>query len=76
MPRRRRDQSGPCRSTGRRLDHRDKVAEILTKAGYGPIISMEADDGHWEGKTTKGGQKIEFHVDPHSGVITKAEPDD
>lgn len=36
---------------------------------------MEADDGHWEGKTTKGTQRIEFHVDPHSGKITKAEPD-
>ena len=54
---------------------RDRVAEILKQAGYGPIVSMEADDGHWEGKTTKGTQRIEFHVDPHSGKITKAEPD-
>jgi len=54
---------------------RDRVAEILKQAGYGPIVSMEADDGHWEGKTTKGTQRIEFHVDPHTGQITKAEPD-
>lgn len=54
---------------------RERVAEILQQAGYGPIISMEADDGHWEGKTTRGDQRIEFHVDPHTGKITKAEPD-
>lgn len=54
---------------------RERVAEILRQAGYGPIISMEADDGHWEGKTTRGDQRIEFHVDPHTGKITKAEPD-
>lgn len=55
---------------------RDRVATILEQAGYGPITSMEADDGHWEGETTRGNQRIEFHVDPHSGEITKAEPDD
>ena len=54
---------------------RERVAEILRNAGYGPIISLEADDGHWEGKTTRDGQRIEFHVDPHTGAITKAEPD-
>lgn len=54
---------------------RERVAEILRQAGYGPIISMEADDGHWEGKTTRGDQRIEFHVDPHTGKITKAEVD-
>ena len=54
---------------------RERVAEILRQAGYGPIISMEADDGHWEGKTTLGDQRIEFHVDPHTGKITKAERD-
>jgi hypothetical protein len=55
--------------------NRERVAEILRQAGYGPIISMQADDGHWEGKTTRGDQRIEFHVDPHTGQITKAEPD-
>lgn len=54
---------------------RERVAAILQQAGYGPILSMEADDGHWEGKTTRGEQRIEFHVDPHTGQITKAEPD-
>lgn len=54
---------------------RERVAEILRQAGYGAIISIEADDGHWEGTTTRGDQRIEFHVDPHTGRITKAEPD-
>ncbi len=54
---------------------RERVADILQQAGYGPILSIEADDGHWEGKTTRGDQRIEFHVDPHTGTITKAEPD-
>jgi len=53
----------------------ERVGQILKEAGYGPVLSIEADDGHWEGKTTKGDQKIEFHVDPHTGKITKAEPD-
>ena len=54
---------------------RERVAEILRRAGFGPILSLEADDGHWEGKTTRDGQRMEFHVDPHTGEITKAEPD-
>ncbi|RAI55389.1 PepSY domain-containing protein [Roseicella frigidaeris] len=69
--------AGPARADQPGADwiSRERVAEILKQAGYGPILSMEADDGHWEGKTTRDGKPIEFHVDPHTGKITKAEPD-
>ena len=46
------------------------------ESGYGSVTKIEADDGHWEGEGMKNGQKYEFHVDPHSGAITKDEPDD
>lgn len=45
----------------------------LTAAGYTSVTKIEADDGHWEGKGVKNGQAHEFHVDPHTGAITKDE---
>lgn len=45
----------------------------LTAAGYTSVTKIEADDGHWEGKGVKNGQAREFHVDPHTGAITKDE---
>jgi hypothetical protein len=54
----------------------EQVMQKLRAAGYGEISELEADDGHWEGKGVKGGKRLEFHVDPHSGAITKEKPDD
>jgi hypothetical protein len=53
---------------------RQQVAGILTQEGY-QLTKVEADDGHWEGEATKGGVTYEFHVDPHSGRVTKLEQD-
>ncbi|HVV41265.1 MAG TPA: PepSY domain-containing protein [Nitrobacter sp.] len=55
---------------------KEQVMEKLTAAGYSNITGLEADDGHWEGKGTKNGKIMEFHVDPHSGALTKEEVDD
>ncbi|VVT25160.1 conserved exported hypothetical protein [Sphingomonas sp. EC-HK361] len=51
-----------------------KVSRTLAKQGY-RVIKIEADDGHWEGEATRGGRKYDFHVDPHSGRVTKMERD-
>lgn len=45
----------------------------LTAAGYTNVTKIEADDGHYEGEGVKGGAVREFHVDPHTGAITKDE---
>lgn len=55
---------------------KEAVTEKLTAAGYTNITGLEADDGHWEDKGTKNGKIMEFHVDPHSGAVTKEEIDD
>lgn len=55
---------------------KQQVTEKLSAAGYSNITGLEADDGHWEGKGTKNGKVMEFHVDPHSGALTKEEVDD
>ncbi|WOH47641.1 hypothetical protein [Bradyrhizobium sp. sBnM-33] len=31
---------------------------------------LEADDDQWEGEGIKNGQKMDFHADPKTGVIT------
>lgn len=51
-----------------------KVKAMLSKRGY-RVTKLEADDGHWEGEARKAKVKYEFHVDPHSGAITKMERD-
>lgn len=48
----------------------------LMESGYSSVTKIEADDGHWEGEGMKNGQKYEFHVDPHTGAITKDKVDD
>lgn len=53
----------------------EQVKQKLMDAGYSSITELEADDGHWEGEGMKNGVKIEFHVDPKTGVITKEKPD-
>lgn len=53
-----------------------QAQEALKAAGYTQITKIEADDGHWEGEgMKKDGMKYEFHVDPHSGKVTKDEMD-
>lgn len=53
-----------------------QAQETLKAAGYTQVTKIEADDGHWEGEgLKKDGMKYEFHVDPHSGKITKDEMD-
>lgn len=51
-----------------------KVRQILAKRGY-HMTKVEADDGHWEGEATRRGRNYEFHVDPHTGAVTKLERD-
>ena len=46
------------------------------KSGYKQVIQLEADDGRWEGEGIKNGQKMDFHADPKTGVITSEELDD
>lgn len=54
----------------------EKAQEALKAAGYTQITKIGADDGHWEGEGLKqDGKTYEFHVDPHSGKITKDEID-
>jgi hypothetical protein len=53
----------------------DQVEQRLMAAGYTNITELEANDGHWEGEGTKNGLKMEFHVDPKTGAITKEKPD-
>jgi len=54
---------------------KDQVQQKVEAAGYTNISQIKADDGHLEGKGVKNGQITEFHVDPHSGAITKEEVD-
>ena len=53
----------------------EQVKQKLMDAGYSSITELEADDGHWEGEGLKNGVKMEFHVDPKTGAITKEKPD-
>lgn len=53
----------------------DQVRQRLMEAGYSSVTELEADDGHWEGEGVKNGVKMEFHVDPKTGAITKEKPD-
>jgi hypothetical protein len=51
-----------------------RVIHMLEAKGY-RVIKIEADDGHWEGEAVRRGATFDFHVDPHSGRITKLERD-
>lgn len=53
---------------------RSKVTTMLERRGY-TVTKIEADDGRWEGVAVGKGGKYEFHVDPHTGRITKMERD-
>lgn len=47
-----------------------QVLEKVHKSGYSQVTELKADDGRWEGEGIKDGQKMEFHADPKTGVIT------
>jgi hypothetical protein len=47
-----------------------QVIEKVLKSGYTQVTQLEADDGRWEGEGIKNGQKMDFHADPKTGVIT------
>jgi hypothetical protein len=47
-----------------------QVLEKVLKSGYSQVTELKADDGRWEGEGIKDGQKMEFHADSKTGVIT------
>ncbi|MEH2501525.1 hypothetical protein V1290_000336 [Bradyrhizobium sp. AZCC 1578] len=53
-----------------------QVIDKVLNSGYTQVTKFEADDGRWEGEGLKNGQKMEFHADPKTGVITSEKPDD
>lgn len=53
-----------------------QVIEQALRSGYTQVSELEADDGRWEGEGIKNGQKMEFHADPRTGVITFEKLDD
>ena len=46
------------------------VIDKVLNSGYTHVTKLEAEDGRWEGEGIKNGQKMEFHADPKTGVIT------
>ena len=64
------DQPGPDWMPAR------QVIEKVLQAGYTQVTQLEADDGRWEGEGVKNGQKMDFHADPRTGVITFEKLDD
>ncbi len=53
-----------------------QVIEQVLKSGYTQVTQLEADEGRWEGEGIKNGQKMDFHADPKTGVITFEKRDD
>jgi hypothetical protein len=51
---------------------KDALTKQMESQGYSAIV-LKADDGRWEGQAIKDGKIIEFHADPHTGMITKSE---
>ena len=54
----------------------EQVKQKVLQSGYSQVTKLEADDGRWEGEGVKNGQKMDFHADPKTGVITSEELDD
>jgi len=52
-----------------------QVIEQVLKSGYMQVTQLEADEGRWEGEGIKNGQKMDFHADPKTGVITSEKLD-
>jgi peptidase YpeB-like protein len=53
-----------------------QVIEKVLQSGYTQVTELKADDGRWEGEGVKNGQKMDFHADPRTGVITFEKLDD
>jgi hypothetical protein len=64
------------RSAGTRLDAGATSIQKALNSGYTKVTELKADDGRWEGEGIKNGQKMEFHADPKTGVITSEQLDD
>jgi hypothetical protein len=54
----------------------EQVKQKVLQSGYTEVTELEADDGQWEGVGIKNGQKMDFHADPKTGVITSEKVDD
>jgi len=54
----------------------DEIIAKLKSLDYTDIGEIEADDGYWSVEARKGDATYEISVDPHTGVITKIEPED
>jgi hypothetical protein len=54
----------------------EQVTQKVLQSGYAEVTKLEADDGQWEGEGIKNGQKMDFHADPKTGVITSEKVDD
>ena len=54
----------------------EQVKAKVLQSGYTQVTKLEADDGRWEGEGIKNGQKMDFHADPKTGVITFDKLDD
>jgi hypothetical protein len=54
----------------------EEVKAKVLHSGYSQVTKIEADDGRWEGKGIKNGQKMEFHADPKTGLIVSEKLDD
>ena len=54
----------------------EQVKQKVLQSGYTEVTKLEADDGQWEGEGIKAGQKMDFHADPKTGVITSEKLDD
>ena len=54
----------------------EQVKAKILQSGYSQVTKLEADDGRWEGEGIRNGQKMDFHADPRTGVITFEKPDD
>jgi hypothetical protein len=58
------DQPGPAW-----MPAQQAIEKALT-SGYTKVTELKADDGRWKGEGIKNGQKMEFHADPRTAVIT------
>ncbi|KRR29392.1 PepSY domain-containing protein [Bradyrhizobium retamae] len=54
----------------------EQVKQKVLQSGYTEVTKLEADDDQWEGEGIKNGQKMDFHADPKTGVITSEKVDD
>lgn len=53
----------------------DEVKASLTAQGY-EVRKVEREDGKLEAYAVKNGKRLEIHVDPATGAVTRVEEDD